>query len=220
MLAFDLHFQRGNFRLSASAECAAQATGILGPSGAGKSTLLSILAGLILPDSGWIRLDGQLLLDTAARVQVPPWRRRIGLLFQDGLLFPHMTVRRNLEFGYRRLRPAERSIDFDRVVGLLEIRPLLERRPAMLSGGERQRVALGRALLYSPRLLLLDEPLSSLDERLKQQILPFLRRVRDELAVPMIYVSHSPAEIEYIASSVLQLRSGVLSVAEVRVGSE
>jgi len=131
-----------------------------------------------------------------------------------------MTVRRNLEFGYRRLRPAERSIDFDRVVGLLEIRPLLERRPAMLSGGERQRVALGRALLYSPRLLLLDEPLSSLDERLKQQILPFLRRVRDELAVPMIYVSHSPAEIEYIASSVLQLRSGVLSVAEVRVGSE
>ena len=106
--------------------------------------------------------------------------------------------------------PAERSFDFDRVVGLLEIGSLLERRPALLSGGERQRVALGRALLYSPRLLLLDEPLSSLDERLKQQILPFLRRVRDELAVPMIYVSHSMAEIDYIANSVLHMRNGIL----------
>jgi molybdate transport system ATP-binding protein len=210
MLAFDLRLRRGDFQLSAQAELAAPANGIVGPSGAGKSTLLSILAGLIQPDSGWIRLDGQLLLDTAVRVQVPPWRRRIGILFQDGLLFPHMTVRRNLEFGYRRLTPAERSIDFDRVVGLLEIGSLLERRPTLLSGGERQRVALGRALLYSPRLLLLDEPLSSLDDRLKQQILPFLRRVRDELAVPMIYVSHSMAEIDYIANSVLQMRKGIL----------
>lgn len=210
MLAFELKFRRGDFRLSARAELGAQATGILGPSGAGKSTLLAVLAGLIHPDSGWIRLDGQTLLDTTARIELPPWRRHIGMLFQDGLLFPHMSVRNNLRYGYRRLKAGERTIAFDRVVELLELPTLLDRRPSLLSGGERQRVALGRALLYSPRLLLLDEPLSSLDERLKQQILPFLRRVRDELAIPMVYVSHSRSEIEYIAAMIFEMRSGAL----------
>lgn len=213
MLAFDLRFARGDFCLSATAELASRATGIVGPSGAGKSTLLALLAGLLQPDQGWIRLDDRLLVDTAVKVQLPPWQRAMGMVFQDGLLFPHLNVRANLLYGFQRRAISERRLQLAQVVELLEIGSLLQRRPAQLSGGERQRVALGRALLCSPRLLLLDEPLSSLDERLKQQILPFLRRVRDTLDIPMLYVSHSGAEIDYIADTVLQMRDGALARA-------
>ena len=175
MLSVDCEYRRGDFLLRARAEIADGVTGICGPSGSGKSTLLALLAGLLRPQSRAHPLRGRDARRRRDRAFVPPWRRHFGLVFQDGQLFPHLTVRGNLLYGYRRRPATERRFDLPAVVELLEIGPLVERRPGQLSGGERQRVALGRALLYSPRLLLLDEPLSSLDDRLKQQILPFLK---------------------------------------------
>lgn len=210
MLGIDLEFRRGEFRLAARAEFGAGVTGICGPSGSGKSTLLALLAGLLRPTSGRIRFDDEVLADPARRVFVPPWKRHFGLVFQDGQLFPHLRVRDNLLFGHHRLAPQERRFELPQVTELLEIGALLERRPTQLSGGERSRVALGRALLYSPRLLLLDEPLSALDERLKQQILPFLKRVRDETGIPMIYVTHAMSEVDYLADRVLRMENGQL----------
>ncbi|PPE72585.1 molybdenum ABC transporter ATP-binding protein [Solimonas fluminis] len=208
MLSIDLDFRRGAFRLQARAEIGAGVTGVCGPSGSGKSTLLALLAGLLKPQAGTIRFDGKLLAD--GRHCVPAWQRHFGLVFQDGQLFPHLSVRDNLLYGYKRLEPAQRRFELQPVLELLEIGPLVTRRPAQLSGGERQRVALGRALLYSPRLLLLDEPLSSLDERLKQQILPFLRRVKEETRLPMLYVTHATAEVDYLADRVMQMEAGQL----------
>ncbi len=210
LLAFDLQHVRGDFRLHAAAHVDAGVTGIVGPSGSGKSTLLALLAGLLRPLSGTLRIGDDVLVDSARGICVPAWQRHVGLVFQDGQLFPHLTVRRNLLYGFERLPLGERRLDLDTVTALLDIAPLLDRRPALLSGGERQRVALGRALLYSPRLLLLDEPLSSLDERLKQQILPFLARIRDETGIPMLYVSHARAEVDYLAERVLEMREGRL----------
>ena len=208
MLSFDLEFRRAGFVLQAWAEFGAGATGIFGPSGCGKSTLLSLVAGLLRPQRGVLVLDRTTLLDVERRVFVPAWHRHVALVFQDGQLFPHMTVRANLLYGHDRRSPSDRRLQLSQVVELLELGPLLDRRPAQLSGGERQRVALGRALLYSPRLMLLDEPLASLDERLKQQILPFLRRVKDESGIPMLYVSHVAAEVEFIADRVLRMERG------------
>lgn len=210
MLELDLEFRRGAFQLTARAQIGAGVTGICGPSGGGKSTLLALIAGLLRPARGHIRFHGETLVDVATRAFTPPWKRHFGLVFQDGQLFPHLLVRDNLLYGYRRLAPGGRRFELDQVTALLEIGPLLERRPAQLSGGERQRVALGRALLYSPRLLLLDEPLAALDERLKQQILPFLQRVRDETRIPMLYVTHAMHEIERLDARVLGLEGGVL----------
>ncbi|MGQ0700172.1 MAG: ATP-binding cassette domain-containing protein [Panacagrimonas sp.] len=210
MLGIDLEFRRQNFRLSARADFGTGVTGICGPSGSGKSTLLALIAGLLRPLSGSIRFDDQVLVEAGRKIFVPAWQRHFGLVFQDGQLFPHLRVRDNLLFGYRRLREAERRFELEQVTALLEIGKLLDRRPTQLSGGERSRVALGRALLYSPRLLLLDEPLSALDGRLKQQILPFLKRVRDETHIPMIYVSHAMAEVDYLADRVLRMDHGQL----------
>ena len=210
MLSFDLRFARGDFSLQARAEVGAGVTGVFGPSGCGKSTLLALVAGLLAPASGTIRLGERVLFDTATRRSVPAWDRHVGLVFQDGQLFPHLTVRQNLLYGHARIAPAQRRFDLAGVAALLELTPLLERRPTLLSGGERQRVALGRALLYSPQLLLLDEPLSALDERLKQQILPFLRRIRDEARVPMLYVTHAHSELDYLADRVLGMERGRL----------
>ena len=211
MLSIDCTLRRGEFRFTARGEFGAGVTGIVGPSGCGKSTLLALIAGLLKPDHGHIRLAAQTLVDTAAGTFVPAWRRHIGLVFQDGQLFPHLSVRSNLLYGFHQLEAGERRLQMDGVVQLLEISALLDRRPAQLSGGERQRVALGRALLYSPRLLLLDEPLSSLDERLKQQILPFLKRAKEETRVPMIYVTHAQREVDYLADSVLAMQPGLLT---------
>jgi molybdate transport system ATP-binding protein len=213
MLSFELGYARGEFALDARAELPGGVTGICGPSGSGKSTLLLLLAGLLKPQRGTLALDGRVLVDRARGAFVPAWDRHFGLVFQDGQLFPHLSVRRNLLYGYERLPAAARLFQLEGVLELLEIGHLLERRPALLSGGERQRVALGRALLYSPRLLLLDEPLSSLDERLKQQILPFLKRVKDETRIPMLYVSHSRAEVEFLADRVLLMEKGRLGRA-------
>jgi molybdate transport system ATP-binding protein len=210
MLRIDLHFARGGFQLAARAQIARGVTGICGPSGSGKSTLLALLAGLLRPNGGILHFGDITLIDTARGQFVPAWRRHFGIVFQEGLLFPHLSVRDNLLYGLHRLQRSERHLDLATVLDLLEIGPLVARRPAQLSGGERQRVALGRALLYSPRLLLLDEPLSSLDDRLKQQILPFLKRVKDETRIPMIYVSHSQPEVDYLADRVLRMDAGRL----------
>lgn len=209
-MKIDLAFGRGEFRLLAQMELHGGVTGICGPSGSGKSTLLALLAGLLRPDAGTLNFAGEDLIDTRRGIFVPAWQRHFGLVFQNGMLFPHLSVRDNLLYGFNRLSPPERHLDLKTVTALLEIEPLLSRRPDQLSGGERQRVALGRALLYSPRLLLMDEPLSSLDDRLKQQILPFLKRVKTETRIPMIYVTHSQAEVDYLADRVLKMEDGRL----------
>jgi molybdate transport system ATP-binding protein len=210
VLEFDFQFVRGEFQLSAAAGVGSGATGISGPSGCGKSTLLALIAGLLRPDRGLLQFRGEVLVDTSRGRITPAWQRRFALVFQDGQLFPHLSVQDNLLYGYRRRTAAERCFDLRRVLELLEIGPLVHRRPAQLSGGERQRVALGRALLYSPRLLLLDEPLASLDERLKQQILPFLQRVKVDTGIPMLYVSHSRNEVDFLADQTLTMADGRL----------
>jgi len=211
VLDLDLEFERGDFRLNATAKIGAGATGILGPSGSGKSTLLALIAGLLRPVHGSLSFQDELLVDTRNRTFLPAWKRHFTLVFQDGQLFPHLSVQENLLYGFRRRQPAARRFQLAQVLDLLEIGPLLRRRPAQISGGERQRVALGRALLCSPRVLLMDEPLASLDERLKQQILPFLKRVKTETRIPMLYVSHVRAEVDFLADRVFHMTDGRLS---------
>lgn len=208
MLELDVQWRRGEFSLQAVVATSSRVTGLCGPSGAGKSTLLALVAGLQKPDAGRIVLDGHVLVDTSRKIFIPPERRHVGLVFQDAQLFPHLSVEGNLLYGFNRLLPAERHFTLKDIVDLLEIGHLLQRGPRLLSGGEKQRVALGRALLYSPRLLLLDEPLSSLDSNRKQQILPFLLRIRDALDMPMLYVSHAPEEVAYLTHDVWYIRDG------------
>lgn len=208
MLELDLHFQREEFSLQLQQQFTAPITGILGASGSGKSTLLSLIAGLLKPQQGRIILNGKVLCDVAARSWIPPHQRHIGLVFQDGQLLPHLSVRKNLLYGFHNIAPEQRRFTMDTIMELLEIGHLLERKPAQLSGGEKQRVALGRAVLYSPQLLLLDEPLSALDERLKQQILPFFLRIYDECKIPMIYVTHALSELEFLTSQRFVVRDG------------
>jgi len=185
-------------------------TALFGPSGAGKTTLLRCLAGLVTPDAGRIVRDGEVLFDSEARVNVPPERRRVGFVFQDLRLFPHLTVEQNLLYGHRLALPAERTVAPDRVHDLLELRPLLARRSDSLSGGEARRVALGRALLSCPALLLLDEPLSGLDEALKGAVIRLLQQVRTEFGLPMLFVSHSLSEILELTTKVAVLEAGKL----------
>ncbi|MFZ5724575.1 MAG: molybdenum ABC transporter ATP-binding protein [Pseudomonadota bacterium] len=208
MLTLDVEFARHDFRLAVQAELQAPVTGIFGPSGSGKSTLFALIAGLLAPQRGRILLDSTPLVDCARGIFLPPERRQIGIVFQDARLFPHLSVQQNLLYGFRRRTAAQRHFTLPEIARMLEIEPLLERRPHQLSGGEKQRVALGRAVLFSPRLLLLDEPLASLDERLKEQILPFLRRIRDETQLPICYVSHDMREIRYLTGDIVYLRNG------------
>ncbi len=208
VLAVDVEKRLGEFTLAAAFTAAGGATALLGPSGAGKSTIVNLIAGLIVPDRGRIALDDTVLFDSKERIAVPPHRRRIGCVFQDGRLFPHMTVRRNLDYGRRMSGLAREAAAMARVVDLLDIGHLLDRRPGRLSGGERQRVAIGRALLMRPRLLLLDEPLASLDAARKREILPYLVRLRDDAKVPMLYVSHLADEARRVATGVLRMADG------------
>ncbi len=207
-LACDFHLQRTRFRLHACLQTDARITGVFGPSGSGKSTLLHLIAGLVQPDSGRLEVDGIVLFDHAKRINVPPHQRRIGIVFQDSQLFPHLTVRQNLCYGLHLLSDHQRRLQPAQIIELLELEDLLQQRPGQLSGGQKQRVALGRALLACPRLLLLDEPLAALDERLKQQILPFLQRVKDETAIPMLYVSHAINEILFLSQRLAVLDEG------------
>jgi molybdate transport system ATP-binding protein len=170
--------------------------------------VVNMIAGLLAPDRGSIALDDTVLFDAAAGINVPPHRRHIGYVIQEGRLFPHLSVRQNLDYG-RRMSGRPRDADeLTRIAALLDISHLFDRRPRLLSGGERQRVAVGRALLMRPRLLLLDEPLASLDAARKHEILPYLVRLRDEAHVPMVYVSHTAAELRQVATNVVRLDAG------------
>ena len=180
---------------------------MFGRSGAGKISIVKAVAGLIRPDAGTVRVGETTFFDRSKRIDLPVHQRRVGMVFQDGRLFPHLNVQRNLIYGFARAR-GDKRISFDAVVGVLDVAPLLDRRPATLSGGERQRVALGRALLSQPRLLLMDEPLASLDEARKAEVLPYFERLNTEFGIPMLYVSHDVDEVVRLASDIVLLDSG------------
>lgn len=187
---------RGDFTLDVDMMTQAPIAALFAPSGSGKTTLLNMVAGLLRPDSGRIVVEGETLFDDAAGIDVPPERRRIGYVFQDRRLFPHLRVRENLSYGQR----ADDSFGFERAVELLGLAPLLDRWPGTLSGGEAQRVAIGRALLASPRVLLLDEPLSHLDRARREEIMATIERLRDETRLPMLYVTHEASEIDRLGA--------------------
>lgn len=208
VLTVDVEKKLGAFKLAVRFEAASGATALFGPSGAGKTSVVNMIAGLLAPDRGAITLNGTTLFDAAAGINVPPHRRHIGYVFQEGRLFPHLSVRQNVDYGRRMSGHRRDAEQFTRIVKLLDIGHLLDRRPRLLSGGERQRVAIGRALLMRPRLLLLDEPLASLDSGHKREILPYLIRLRDEGSVPMVYVSHTAPEVHQIATTVVRIEAG------------
>lgn len=208
MLAVDIEKRLGEFEIKVAFESKGSVTALFGSSGSGKTSVVNMVAGLIKPDRGRIALDDTVLFDSKVRVNVPVHHRRIGYVFQEGRLFPHLSVAANLDYGRRMSRLARNDTEQRRIVDLLDIGHLLDRRPGRLSGGERQRIAIGRALLMRPRLLILDEPLASLDAARKREILPYLIRLRDEAKVPMIYVSHQAGELRRIATAVVRLDSG------------
>lgn len=207
-LSFHFLDKRGSMNFDLAADLHATITGVFGPSGSGKTTLLHFLAGTERPKAGFCSLDDRTLFDANTKTHIPPRLRQVGVVFQEGRLFPHLNVRDNLMFGYQLLAEEKRRFKPDDLIQLLELGPLMSRRPLRLSGGERQRVALGRAILASPQLLLLDEPLAALDRGLKQQILPFLRRIRDQLGLPMIHVSHDMSELLQLTDQLLMIDQG------------
>ncbi len=216
MLEVDIDKALGTFTLGARFESGGGVTALFGRSGAGKSTLINAIAGLVRPDRGSIRLDDHVLFDSGAGINVPVRKRGIGYVFQEDRLFPHYSVRGNLMYGRRRTPRRQRWGSLDQIVELLGIGSLLKRRPAGLSGGEKQRVAIGRALLRSPRLLIMDEPLASLDPARKEEILPYIERLRDEMKLPIVYVSHSVDEVTRLADTLVLLAEGkVIAVGTV-----
>ncbi len=204
----DITHRFQDFTLDAAFEAGGGVTAIFGASGAGKTTLVNAVAGLLRPDRGRIEVGGRVFLDTEAGIDVPVTLRDLGYVFQDGRLFPHLTVRQNLAYASRFKRPPAKPTDIEAIIALLGIEDILGRRPAALSGGEKQRVAIGRALLAKPRLLLLDEPLASLDMDRRAEVLPYLARLRDEARLPILYVSHARAEVRALASTVVVLAAG------------
>ncbi len=214
MLEVEVHHSIGAFTLEAAFTAPTPGVTVLfGPSGSGKSTMLQAVAGLLRPGAGRVALDGAVLLDTATRVNLAPERRGCGVVFQDARLFPHLSVRTNLQYGARRAARGAKGPEFQEVVDLLGIAPLLHRRPRHLSGGERQRVALGRALLSRPRLLLMDEPLAALDAPRRAEILPFLERLRDHGGLPILYVTHALDEVDRLADTLVLLDAGRVMAA-------
>jgi molybdate transport system ATP-binding protein len=212
MLSVDIERGLGDFRLAASFEAGEGVTVLFGRSGAGKTSVVNAIAGILRPDHGRIAINGESVFDSGRGIDVPTPKRRVGYVFQEGRLFPHLSVRQNLNYAglFSRGIPAS---EFDRAVELLGLRDLLERRPGNLSGGEKQRVAIGRALLSSPRLLLLDEPLASLDAHRKGEVLQYIELIRDEVNVPIVYVSHAVEEVVRIADTVVLMSAGsVLAV--------
>ena len=205
-LLFDVSLRQGHFTLQMRDESRVEVLGLFGPSGSGKTTLLETIAGLRRPLRGEIRVGGRTLFDSTRKIDSPPRERQIGYVPQDVLLFPHLNVRRNLLYGARHsaLEP---------LTEILDIRSLLDRRVDKLSGGERQRVAIGRALMTKPALLLLDEPLAAVDRARREQILPYLLRLRRELHVPLVYVTHDAIELSQMADRVIVVKDGLIARA-------
>jgi len=184
--------------------------GVFGPSGSGKSTLMNVLAGLLEPDIGSIVLNGKTLYDSEKRINLPPEKRRVGVVFQHAHLFPHMNVRKNLFYGMKRRAAGEGEIDPDQLIAVLHLEKLLDRNVTRLSGGEKQRVALGRTILACPDLILMDEPLTGLDGQLKYQIIPHLQRVFSEFSIPMLFISHDLQEMRMMTDDVLVMHDGII----------
>jgi molybdate transport system ATP-binding protein len=212
-LAVEVRKALGSFVLDAAFESTGRLTALFGSSGSGKTSLVNLIGGLIRPDAGRIVVDGTVLVDTSARIFVARHKRRIGYVFQDARLFPHMSVAQNLRYGRFFTPRADRYADFGQVVDMLGIGDLLDRKPTLLSGGEKQRVAIGRALIASPRLILMDEPLASLDDARKDEILPYIERLRDETRIPIVYVSHSVAEVARLATDIVVLSAGKVTAS-------
>ena len=212
MIEVSATLKRQDFALDVALQLDQRVTAIFGPSGSGKSTLLSIIAGISKPDQGRVVINGETVFDHEKKINKPIHQRRIGLVFQDARLFPHLNVEHNLRYPLKFTPTHEQQFHLNDIVNLLEIGHLLKRTTHQLSGGEKQRVALGRALLSSPRLLMLDEPMASLDESLKSQILPFLKKVADEIKIPMIYISHSREEIMQITNNVVYINAGKIAI--------
>jgi len=208
MIDVDIAQRIGRFALDVKFSVDAPVVGLFGPSGSGKTSVVNAIAGVQRPDRGTIRVNGEVLFDSVKRIDVRPEHRRVGYVFQDALLFPHLDVSANLTYGQRLRASSQRVIHEDHVVELLGLAALLDRRPRTLSGGERQRVAIGRALLAQPRILLMDEPLASLDQARKLEILDYIERLRDDLHIPIVYVSHSAEEVKRLADAVVLLSQG------------
>jgi molybdate transport system ATP-binding protein len=208
MLEVDIALRRGAFGVQAAFASGASIVALFGRSGSGKSTIVNAIAGILRPERGRIAIGGRVLFDSTAGVDVPPERRRVGYVFQDALLFPHLSVRANLAYGEALTPAAERFVERDRVIDLLGLGALLERGTRELSGGEKQRVAIGRALLSSPRILLMDEPLASLDAPRKAEILQYVELLRDELRLPIVYVSHAIEEVTRLADHLVLVSEG------------
>jgi len=208
-LEIELKRKQGNFTVDVVFQGdPSGVTGLFGPSGSGKTSIVSMVAGLLKPDAGHVVVGGRLLYDSVRRINLSPEKRRIGYVFQDGRLLPHLTVKSNLTYGMNRTPLERRYVNLGQVVELLGIGHILERRPAKLSGGEKQRVAIGRALLASPALLLMDEPLASLDGNRKNEVLPFIMRLSREFSIPILYVTHALDEIINLANRMVLLENG------------
>ncbi len=205
--------KRNGFTLDVDFASDSSLTALFGPSGSGKTSILNMIAGVHRPEKGRIIVAGHVLTDTEARIFVPPHRRRVGFVFQDAQLFPHLTVEQNIKFGQWFTRGEKNALPLDVIIGILGIGALLKRRPATLSGGEKHRVALARALLSSPRILLMDEPLSGLDDARRVEIMGLIERVRDEFAIPMVFVTHNVEEVRRLASRVIRIVDGRVTAA-------
>ncbi|WP_076791250.1 molybdenum ABC transporter ATP-binding protein [Chlorobium sp. KB01] len=207
-LRIDAEKKLGSFSLKVHADVSGERIGIFGSSGSGKSTIVSLVAGLLKPDSGEIFIDDECFFSSSKKIDISPEKRRIAIVFQQAMLFPHLSVKANLLYGYKRCRPENRRIQPESLIELLKLKPLLNRGVKHLSGGEKQRVALGRAVLANPRLLLMDEPLSALDDRLRFQIIPYLKSVSEELRIPCLFISHSLTEMQLMTEQVLVVSAG------------
>ena len=207
----DVEMKLGDFGITVAFSVGPGITALFGPSGAGKTSILNMIAGVLKPERGRIAVDGQVLFDSNHHINLKPNHRRVGYIFQDARLFPHLSVRGNLLYGFNRTPPEQRYVQLAPMTALLGIDHLLDRRPASLSGGEQQRVAIGRAILASPRILLMDEPFAALDKARKQEIMPYIERLRDELKIPMLYVTHFQAEVDRLAGTVVRVEKGHLA---------
>ncbi|MBM3423320.1 MAG: molybdenum ABC transporter ATP-binding protein [Chlorobi bacterium] len=210
-LQIDVVKTQGNFTLQAAASVEGRRTGIFGQSGCGKSTLVHLISGLLQPDRGEIVLDDLTLFSSVKKISLPPEQRRIAIVFQQAMLFPHLGVKANLLYGYKRCNTANRRIDPQAIIDVLQLEPLMKRGVNRLSGGERQRVALGRAVLSNPRLLLMDEPLSALDDALRFQIIPYLKSVSAEFGIPYLFISHSVLEMQLMTDRILVMKEGKIT---------